>query len=211
MKNRLVASGLTLLIMLVCTAAAPAQESPRFGVEGRFGILNVPSGGFLDVSQGNHLALGFLLSYHPLAQRSSIWNRLSVRGSFDGAGLGGQDIASDIRDKERLYLVNFSLGVDAIRTSRLDLIVHGGGAISRDHFVVEAFTPFGGAFGTGGFAGACSEGPGICDSVWNFLGNGGAEALFVPKQSWSNFFVGVDYTRFAGAKNQTMFTTGVRF
>src|SRR5579885_374008 len=180
----------------VSSASLHAEDLPRFSAEGRFGFINVQNGEFLDLGQGNHFSAGFLASYRP-STSAHIWNRFTGRFSFDGGGLGGQDITTGIKDVERLYLVNFALGFDAIALPRAQLILHGGGAISRDHFVVQEFVSGAGTFGTGGFVGACSAGPGICDSVWDFLGNEGVEGRVVPRASWPWFFVGLDYTHYA--------------
>ena len=189
-----------------------AEDLPRFLIEGRFGVIHISTGGFLDITKGNHFLLGGLFSYRPSVSEKSILSRLTFRGSLDGAGLGGQTVTTGIiKDIERLYLVNFAVGIDAIQTSRFAITLHGGGALARDHFVVQEFSPFGGTFGSGGFVGACNLGPGLCQSIWNFIGNGGVEARVVPKKNWSLFFIGVDYTRFAGAKDQTVFTTGITF
>jgi hypothetical protein len=211
MKKLVVTVVLGAAAMLVTTQHVFAQESsPRFSVEGRFGVINVPSAGFLDLAKGNHFSLGVLGSYRPIA-KESLLNRLTFRVSLDGAGLGGENVDVGLKDVERLYLVNFALGLDALRASRGSITIHGGGAIARDHFVVQEFSGFGGTFGSGGFVGACSAAPGLCQSIWNFLGNGGVEGRVYPKKNWSMFFVGADYTRFAGTKNQTVFTTGISF
>lgn len=208
-KTALTLNFAVVVLLFSLTPAGAADDLPRFMVEGRFGAIGIESGGFLDISEGNHFSLGALVAYRPTAIPPL--NRFTGRLSIDGAGLGGQDLATGYKNVERLYLVNFALGFDAVHTDRFAVTLHGGGAISRDRFVLQAFSQFGGSFGTGGYVSACSLGPNLCDSVWNFLGNAGAEVRVVPRGSWPFFFIGVDYTRFAGAKNQTMFTTGISF
>jgi hypothetical protein len=189
----------------------PAQDLPRVLVELRLGILHVPSGGFLDVGEGNHFNFGGLLSYRPVIAEDSPWSRFTGRLSLDGAGIGGEDVESGFRTRERLYLLNFAVGLDALRTERASLTFHGGAAVSRDRFVLQGFSQFGGTLGTGGFVDACSFYPDSCSSIWNLLGNYGVAGRYAPVESWPYFFVGADFTRYAGAKNQFVFTTGLTF
>ena len=188
-----------------------AQDLPRIFVEGRFGSLHVPGGVFLDIGEGNHFSAGGLFSYRPVIAEDSLWNRFTGRLSLDGAGLGGENLEQTLRVRERLYLLNFAVGLDAVQTPRFYLTLHGGGAVSRDRYVVQGFSQFGGTFGTGGFVDACNLGPDVCQSIWNFFGNSGVEGRWIPKESWSFFFIGADFTRFAGSKNQIVFTTGITF
>ena len=188
-----------------------AQDLPRILVEARLGILHTPGGGFLEVGEGNHFSFGGLFSYRPVIAEDSAWNRFTGRLSLDGAGLGGEDVEQGFRVRERLYFLNFAIGLDAVQTERYSLTFHGGGAVSRDRFVLQGFSQFGGALGTGGFVDACSLGPDVCSSIWNLLGNFGVGGRWAPKEDWTFFFVGADCTRFAGAKNQFVVITGLTF
>ena len=47
--------------------------------------------------------------------------------------------------------------------------------------------------------------------IWNLLGNYGIAGRFSPIESWPYFFVGADFTRYAGDKNQFVATVGVAF
>ena len=210
MKHVLMLLAFVTVIGLSPSAVAQENELPRFAAEGRFGVIGVPAGNFLDIGQGNHFSIGGLFSYRPI-NHASFLDRLTLRGSLDGAGLGGQDVATGIKDSERLYLLNLGVGLDVIRLPRLIATIHGGGAVSRDHLVLQEFSQFGGSFGSGGFVGACNFTSGGCQSTWNLLGNEGIEGRFIPRSSWSSFFLGVDYTHFPGSKNQTMVTTGLTF
>lgn len=196
--------------LLLSVNPLAAQDLTQVFVEGRFGSVHVPGGSFLEIGEGNHFSAGGLFSYRPVMGLEP-WHRLTLRLSLDGSGIGGENIASTFRVRERLYLLNFSLGLDAIQTSRFYLTLHGGGAVSRNRYVVQAFSSSGGALGTGGFVDACNLGPDLCQSVWKFLGNWGLEGRWTPKESWTFFFVGADYTRFAGSKNQVVFVTGITF
>lgn len=188
-----------------------AQDLPRILVEARLGVIHVPSGGFLDVGEGNHFSFGGLFSYRPVIDPDSPWSRFTGRLSLDGTGIGGEDVEQGFRVRERLYLLNFSVGLDAVQTERASLTLHGGGAVSRDRFVSQGFSQFGGSLGTGGFVDACNFGPDVCSSIWNLFGNYGVAGRWVPKEDWPYFFVGADFTRYAGAKNQFVITTGLTF
>ena len=188
-----------------------AQDLTRVYVEARLGILHVPSSGFLSAGEGNHFNFGGLFSYRPSVARDYFLNRFTGRLSIDGAGIGGEDIASGFRTRERLYLVNFAVGLDAVQSSRGTLTVHGGGALSRDHLILQGYSSSGGTLGTGGYVDACSYYHDACSSHWNLLGNYGVAGRFSPIESWTSFFVGADFTRFAGAKNQFVITTGIAF
>lgn len=200
---------LVAVILSLSAGHLVAADLPRFLFEGRLGSIQIPAGGFLDITRGNHISLGVLFSYRPAIAEKSILNRLTVRTSWDGARLGGQDAAAGLKDVEQLHLVNFAIGLDALRTSRLYVTLHGGGAVSRDHFVVQEFTPV--RLGSRQFVNLCNVTPEDCQSIWNVLGNGGVEERWIPSRSWSRFFIGADYTRFAGSKNQIVFTTGISF
>ena len=202
---------LLTLALFLSPGSARAQDLTRVYVEARFGTLHVPAGGFLDVGEGNHFNFGGLFSYRPSVEEDYFWNRFTGRLSIDGAGIGGEDISSGFRTRERLYLVNFAVGLDAVQSDRGALTIHGGGAISRNSLILQGFSQFGGSLGTGGFVDACSNFQNACDSKWNLLGNYGVAGRFSPVEGWQYFFVGADFTRFAGAKNQFVITTGIAF
>jgi hypothetical protein len=204
----------TLVIALTLFASAEsgrAQALARAYVEARFGTLHVPSGGFLDVGEGNHFNFGGLFAYRPSIEEDFFWNRFTGRLSLDGAGIGGEDIEAAFRTRERLYLLNFGVGVDLLQAERGSITPHVGMAVSRDRFILQGFSQFGGALGTGGFVDACNLGPDVCSSIWNLLGNYGIAARFSPVASWPYFFVGSDFTRYAGDKNQFVATVGLAF
>jgi hypothetical protein len=205
----------TLAVVALVLSVSPnhlaAQELTRIFVEARLGILHVPRGGFLEVGEGNHFSFGGLLSYRPVVEEDSPWSRFTGRLSLEGAGIGGEDVEQGFRSRERLYLLNFAVGLDAVRTERYALTFHGGAAVSRNRFVLQGFSQFGGTLGTGGFVDACNLGQDVCSSIWNLLGNYGVAGRFAPIESWPYFFVGADFTRYAGAKNQFVFTAGITF
>ncbi|MBI4459310.1 MAG: hypothetical protein HY648_04535 [Acidobacteria bacterium] len=207
-KIALTIASVTMNFVLL-TVQMSAQDLPRFSVEGRFGSIHIPSGGFLNISEGNHFSAGILGSYRH-APEDPVWGRFTFRMSFDGAGIGGEDIGGVFKQVERLYLVNFALGLDVVQRPRFLLTPHAGAAIARDRFVLQAFSSSGGAFGGGGFVSICNQGPNLCQSVWNFLGNFGVGGRGNPVEGWP-FFVGGDYTRFAGAKHQLVFLAGIDF
>ena len=211
MSKTLFLIALVALALAVSSSSARAQELTRVYVEARFGTLHIPAGGFLNVGEGNHFNFGGLFSYRPSVEEDYFWNRLTGRLSIDGAGIGGEDIASGFRTRERFYLVNFAAGLDAVQSARGALTVHGGGAIARNSLVLQGFSQFGGSLGSGGFEDACSFFQDACESKWNLLGNYGVAGRFSPVESWQYFFVGADFTRFAGAKNQFVITTGISF
>jgi hypothetical protein len=205
------ASAVVSIALFLSPNHLAAQDLTKIFVEARLGILHVPRGGFLEVGEGNHFSFGGLFSYRPVTDEASPWSRFTGRLSLDGAGIGGEDVNQAVRIRERLYLLNFAIGLDAVRTERYALTFHGGAAVSRGRFVEQQFSQFGGTFGGGGFVDACSLGPDVCSSIWNLLGNYGVAGRYAPIESWPYFFVGTDFTRFAGAKNQFMFTTGLTF
>jgi hypothetical protein len=202
---------LAALALSLSPGSAHAQDLTRVYVEARLGTLHVPAGGFLDVGEGNHFNFGGLFSYRPSVEEDYFWNRFTGRLSLDGAGIGGEDIASGFRTRERLYLLNFAVGLDAVQSERGALTVHGGSAVSRNSLILQGFSQFGGSLGTGGFVDACSSFQDACESKWNLLGNYGVAGRFSPIESWPGFFVGSDFTRFAGNKNQFVITTGISF
>lgn len=207
-------TGKRLLLLPACAAAvllfagsrALAQDDQlRYSFEGRMGFTHLPSTTFLASPEGNHFSGGVLGSYRPSITEGSVWNRFTGRISFDRTGLGGEDVDVGLKVTERLWLTNFAVGFDAVQLPRFNLILHGGVAIARDSFVIQGQTT------SGQFVDACSSFPGFCDSDWSLLGNEGVDARFVPMESWSFFFVGMDYTHFAGSKNQFMFLGGFAF
>lgn len=200
-----------VLAFFLSPVSARAQDLTRVYVEARMGTLHVPSSGFLNAGEGNHFNFGGLFSYRPSVARDYFWNRFTGRLSIDGASIGGEDISSGFRTRERLYLVNFAVGMDAVQADRGAITVHAGGALSRDHYILQGFSQFGGALGTGGYVDACSYYQDACSSIWNLLGNYGVAGRFSPVESWPNFFVGGDFTRYAGAKNQFVVTVGIAF
>ena len=202
---------LAALALSLSPGSAHAQDLTRVYVEARLGTLHVPAGGFLDVGEGNHFNFGGLFSYRPSVEEDYFWNRFTGRLSLDGAGIGGEDIASGFRTRERLYLLNFAVGLDLVQSDRGALTVHGGGALSRNSLILQGFSQFGGSLGTGGYEDACSFYQDVCESKWNLLGNYGVAGRFSPIESWPGFFVGSDFTRFAGNKNQFVITTGISF
>jgi hypothetical protein len=199
------------LVLLISPNAARSQGLTRVYVEGRFGTLHVPNGGFLNVGEGNHFNFGGLFAYRPSIEEDYIWNRFTGRLSLDGAGIGGEDIEAGFRTRERLYLLNFGVGVDLVQHDRGSLTPHVGMAVSRDRFILQGFSQFGGTLGTGGFVDACSSFQDVCSSAWNLLGNYGIGGRVSPVESWPYFFVGADFTRYAGAKNQFVATVGLAF
>ncbi len=200
------------LAVILSPGFARAQALPRVYVEGRFGTLHIPAGGFLDVGEGNHFNFGGLFAYRPSVEQDYFWNRFTGRLSLDGAGIGGEDISSGFRTRERFYLLNFAVGLDLVQAERGAFTIHGGNAISRNSLVLQGFSQFGGSLGTGGFVDACSSfQQDVCASNWGLLGNYGIAARFAPVESWTSFFVGADYTRYAGRKNQFVVTTGLAF
>ena len=209
-KTTLTVAVLALALFLLPGPVA-AQDLTQIFVEGRFGSLHVPGGGFLAVGEGNHFSFGGLLSYRRVLDPDSPWSRFTGRLSLDGAGIGGEDIEQGFRTRERLYLLNVAIGLDAVRTERASLTFHGGAAVSRNRLVLQGFSQFGGTLGTGGFVDACNLGQDVCSSIWNLLGNYGVAGRFAPIESWPYFFVGADFTRYAGAKNQIVVTTGITF
>ena len=202
---------LVALALFLSPGAARAQDLTRVYVEARLGTLHVPAGGFLNVGDGNHFSFGGLFSYRPSVAKDYFWNRFTGRLSLDGAGIGGEDVSQGFRSRERLYLANFAAGLDVVQSPRGALTVHGGGAVSRNRLILQGFSQFGGTLGTGGFVDACSSFQDVCSSMWNLLGNYGVAGRFTPVESWQYFFVGADFTRFAGAKNQFVITTGISF
>ena len=212
MSKTLFLIAVVALALFVSSNSAQAQDLTRVYVEARFGTLHVPAGGFLDIGEGNHFNFGGLFSYRPSVEEDYFLSRFTGRLSIDGAGIGGEDLSQGFRSRERLYLVNFSAGLDLVQAERGALTVHGGGAISRNSLVLQGFSQFGGSIGTGGFVDACrSFQQDVCDSKWNLLGSYGVAGRFSPVESWPYFFVGSDYTRFAGSKNQFVITTGIAF
>lgn len=211
-------SKIHVLILLLAFAVilspdfARAQSLPRVYVEARFGTLHIPAGGFLEVGEGNHFNFGGLFAYRPSVEEDYFWNRFTGRLSLDGAGIGGEDISSGIRTRERFYLLNFAVGLDLVQSERGALTVHGGAAVSRNSLVLQGFSQFGGSLGTGGFVDACNAfQQDVCDSNWGLLGNYGIAGRFSPVESWQFFFIGADFTRYAGDKNQFVITTGISF
>ena len=211
MSKTHVLTALLALAVILTPDFARAQSLPRVYVEARFGTLHIPAGGFLEVGEGNHFNFGGLFAYRPSVQPDYFLNRLTGRLSLDGAGIGGEDISSGFRTRERFYLLNFALGLDVVQSDRGALTVHGGTALSRNSLVLQGFSQFGGSLGTGGFVDACSSFRDVCESNWGLLGNYGIAGRFSPVESWQYFFIGADFTRFAGDKNQFVITTGIAF
>ena len=211
MSKTLFLIAVVALALFVSSNSAQAQELTRVYVEARLGTLHVPAGGFLDVGEGNHFNFGGLFSYRPSVEEDYFLSRFTGRLSIDGAGIGGEDLSQGFRTAERLYLVNFSAGLDLVQSDRGALTVHGGGAISRDRLVLQGFSQFGGSLGTGGFVDACGSFVDVCDSKWNLLGSYGIAGRFSPLENLPFFFIGSDFTRFAGAQNQFVITTGIAF
>ena len=200
------------IAVILSPGFARAQDLPRVYVEARFGALHIPAGGFLEVGEGNHFNFGGLFEYRASVEPDYFWNRFTGRLSLDGSAIGGEDVSLGFRTRERFYLLNLAVGLDLVHAERGALTVHGGGAVSRNSLILQGFSQFGGSLGTGGFVDACSSfAQDVCSSNWGLLGSYGVAARFAPVEGWTSFFVGADYTRYAGRKNQFVVTTGLAF
>ena len=124
---------------------------------------------------------------------------LSSETMFD-ASLG-----TDVRVEDDLLIINPRIGYDIVRKPRLNTTIYFGGAavgVTRTLMLQDRFDVFADVCDVQGFSDRCPE-------QWNWLGNAGANLRFYPNAS--QFYVGIDYTRFATGKNSIMGAIGWRF
>lgn len=183
-----------------------AKTNPTGTIELRVGAIHA-AGNYLTARPGNHFSAGFMLSYNPWYAKNSLLNRLTFRGSFDGAGMANQvDTSSGkyLKLRERLYFVNLGAGFDALRSERLEITPHFGFALARDSFSVAAQGYY------GYMQSICSYYGGVCESKWGLPAAAGMEFRYFPSKN-GRFFFGLDPTKFAGRKSEIVATIGYKF
>ncbi len=138
-------------------------------------------------------------------------HRFKVQVGGDVASLSTEqffdfDLGAEVRIERNLIFVNSAIGFEVIQAPRFDLTVHYGGALTVDdtNFLIETFL--------GEFNDVChlSAFAAECPTFKSFLGNAGVGFRAFPREN-GRFFLGMDYTRFAGGINQTVGTFGWAF
>ncbi len=147
----------------------------------------------------------------PYLGRGKITHRLSLPISVDYIPVStfeyfDSSLGSDARFLEQYIVVNPGLGFDIVQTPRVDLTARFGAAIVANLTTFELPNNF------GEWEDVChlNAFDPDCPSDYNFLGNAGASLRVFPKENFPLYF-GVDYTRYAGLKNQLVGMVGIAF
>lgn len=152
---------------------------------------------------------GGALSFYLLPE--TLAHRFKVQVGADVASLSREqffdfDLGAEVQINQSLFFLNSSIGFEVIQAPRFDLTVHYGGALTVDdtNFLIETFL--------GEFNNVChlSAFAAECPTFKSFLGNAGVGFRVFPREN-GRFFLGMDYTRFAGGINQTVGTFGWAF
>ena len=150
-------------------------------------------------------ALSFYLLPETLAHRFKVLVNADVV-SLSREQFFDFDLGAEVQINQSLFFLNSSIGFEVIQAPRFDLTVHYGGALTVDdtNFLIE--NNFGEFEDVCRFQAFAPE----CPTRTGFMGNGGVGFRVFPKEN-GRFFLGMDYTRFAGGINQTVGTFGWAF
>ncbi len=149
----------------------------------------------------------------PYLGREGVAHRFSIPIGFDYVHISRYEyfdpgLGSDARFREQYVVIGPGLGFDVVQTRQVDLTVRYGAAAVGNLTTFELPN----IYDYDEWEDVChlSAFEGYCPSDWNFLGNAGASLRLFPKQDFPLYF-GVDYTRYAGLKNQLVGTVGFVF
>ncbi len=207
-----------LLAVLLVTLPAAAQfnnSDDEWDKGHAFGDFSVRLGALnrkqITLNGTNHTLFtgGGALSFY--LGRKSVAHRFTFRVAVDAVSLSSEqffdpDLVSEVRIEQFLFFVNSSIGFDVIQTSRFDLTVHYGGALTVDNTNFKLENTFGEFENVCRLKAFASE----CPTFTGLLGNGGVGFRVFPNEN-GRFFLSMDYTRFAGGINQTVGAFGWAF
>ncbi len=209
------ASLVIAVIGLSLAARAQAQFPAVFDKQAAWGTGELRIGGMWPGREAAYTGVRTRTAlggrFAPYFGKGKFTHRLSLPISVDYIPVStfeyfDQNLGSDARFREQYLVINPGLGFDVVQTARVDVTARFGGAIVgnltrfelpntfgewEDVCHLNAFEPF-------------------CPSDYNFLGNAGASLRVFPKENFPLYF-GVDYTRYAGLKNQLVGTVGLAF
>lgn len=205
----------TALIVLNFALGAVAQvpqdsdkQSAGVTLDLRVGAL-WPGREALFAPAGTRFSVGARVA--PYLGREGVAHRFSIPIGFDYVHISQYDyfdpgLGSDARFREQYLVINPGLGFDVVQTPRVDLMLRYGAAAVGNLTTFELPNIY------DEWEDVChlNAFEGYCPSDWNFLGNAGASLRLFPKEGSSLYF-GVDYTRYAGLKNQLVGIVGFAF
>lgn len=204
--RRMVLALVTLSILCAAPAVAQLRSGSanglfEFRVGGFFSTNNFPKKNYSYASLGVKVA-GYL-------NRESVL-RPNLQLAFDYLPVSRQDyynfeLKSPARIREHLFIANPGIGLD----------VQGSGFVLAFHYGLAAvgkWTSLALLDRYDRYENVCSlqAFSTSCPLAWNFLGNGGGGVRAFPLRN-NPFYLGIDYTRYAGRKNQLVGTIGAIF
>jgi hypothetical protein len=147
----------------------------------------------------------------PYLGQGRVTHRLSLQFAFDYIPVSRFDyfdpvLGSDARLRESIVAFGPALGFDIVQTPQVDITVRYGAAALANLTRLELPDVY------GNWEDVChlEAFEGACPSRWNFVGNAGTSLRIFPKKDFPLYF-GVDYTRYAGIKNQLVGIIGLGF
>ena len=204
-----------VLIILSFAAEAVAQGPQGFDKQAARATLDLRVGALwpgreaVFAPAGTRFSIGGRIA--PYLGREGVAHRFSIPVGFDYVHISRYDyfdpgLGSDARFREQYLLINPGLGFDVVQTPRVDLMLRYGAAAVGNLTTFELPNIY------DEWEDVChlSAFEGYCPSDWNFFGNAGASLRLFPKEGFPLYF-GVDYTRYAGLKNQLVGTIGFAF
>ena len=203
------------LALLSTPLMAPAQAPPQAGKQAARATFDFRVGALWPGREAVFAPAGtrfsFGLRVAPYLGQGRITHRLSIPIGFDYIPVSRYDyfdpnLNSDARFREQYVLINPGLGVDIVQKQRVDLTLRYGAAAAANLTTFELPSIY------AEWEDVChlQAFEGYCPSDWNFLGNAGVSLRVFPKEDYGLYF-GVDYTRYAGLKNQLVGIIGLAF
>lgn len=208
-KASVVFAAVPMLFVLATPASAQfMKEYNRVGIDLRLGALWQQGMGLVDHKSTRFAVGGRFFAY---LGKKSLLHRLSAQVAVDYVPLWSTKyydewLGSVVKLSEHILVLNPRLGFDVVQTSQFDFTVHYGSAgyANRNRIALPNIY--------GEFEDVCylDALEGACPSDWRFLGNAGAGFRVFPKKGLP-FYIGADYTRYGGRKNQLVGTVGLSF
>jgi len=205
----------TAILLSAMPALCWAQRGPEFDKESARATLDFRVGALWP---GRETAFAeaktrfdFGMRIAPYLGQGRVTHRLSLQFSFDYIPVSRFDyfdpvLGSDARLRESIVAFGPALGFDIVQTPQVDITVRYGAAALANLTRLELPDVY------GNWEDVChlEAFEGACPSRWNFVGNAGTSLRIFPKKDFPLYF-GVDYTRYAGIKNQLVGIIGLGF
>ncbi len=198
----------TVLFVAPCAPGQVDQQTAHAAMDLRLGAfwetISAPSR-----QTESHFNVGF--GFTPYLGHGTVRHRFSLPFAIGYVPISSTTFfepafGSDVKLATQLLTLNTSLAFDIVQKPRVALAAHYGGAGVRNYTTFSLETV------NGGFQNVCHlrAFAGNCPSEWNYLGNGGVTLRVLPMK-YRRWYVGLDYTRFAGSKNQLVGAIGAAF